>query len=130
MLVASWGACRRGEDVEAWCRSFESATSAFFEVYERVPEGTDPAQAFADDPDLAADAAAAGQRMQRFVAMDPPDQIEDDFRYLTTTIPPDPTQSTTREQRRYDDSVEDVRTFVEQECDVDPALLDQLNRTG
>jgi hypothetical protein len=129
-LVASLGACERGEGVDAWCRSFESATTAFLDVYERVPEGTDPAQAFAEDPELAADAAAAGRKMQQLMALDPPDPIAEDFRYLTTTIPPDPSQSNTQEQRRYENALEDVKTFVARECDVDPALLDQLNQAA
>lgn len=123
-------ACRRGQDTEAWCRSFESATTAFLDVYERVPEGTDPAQAFAEDPDLAADAEEAARKMQALNAMDPPDEIAEEFRLLTTTIPPDPAQSSAAEQRRYEDALEEVTTFVETECNLDPDLIQQLNRTG
>jgi hypothetical protein len=122
--------CRQGEDVRAWCRSLESATTAFVDVYERVPEGTDPADAFAEDPDLADDAEEAGRKMQALMAMDPPEEIEDDFRLITTTVPPDPVQSSAEEEDRYDEALGDVNDFVESECDLDPALLDQLNRTG
>jgi hypothetical protein len=122
--------CRQGEDVRAWCRSFESATTAFVDVYERVPEGTDPAEAFAEDPDLARDAEEAGRKMQALIAMDPPEEIEDDFRLITMTVPPDPSQSSAEEEDRYDEALRDVTDFVESECDLDPALLDQLNRTG
>jgi hypothetical protein len=122
--------CRRGEDVDAWCRSFESATTAFLDVYERVPEGTDPAKAFAENPDLAADAQEAARKMQALQAMDPPDEIAEDFRLLTTTLPPEPGQASAEERVRYDDALDDVTTFVEVECNLDPALIEQLNRTG
>jgi hypothetical protein len=130
VLAVCLVACRQGEDVAAWCRSFESATTAFVNVYERVPEGTDPADAFAEDPDLAEDAEEAGRKMQDLMAMDPPDEIDAEFRLLTTTLPPDPAQSTSGEQRRYDEAIEDVQSFVEEECNLDPTLIEQLNRTG
>jgi hypothetical protein len=122
--------CRRGEDVDAWCRSFESATTAFLDVYERVPEGTDPAKAFAEDPDLAADAEEASRKMQALTAMDPPDEIEEEFRLLTTTVPPDPAQSSAAERSRYEDALDELTTYVETECNLDPALIEQLNRPG
>jgi len=129
-VLLSLPACRQGQDTEAWCRSFESATTAFLDVSERIPDGTDPAQAFAEDPELAADAEEAGRKMQDLMAMDPPDQIEEDFRLLTTTLPPDPAQATAEQEARYEAAVEDVKAFVESECDLDPALIEQLNRTG
>jgi hypothetical protein len=130
VLLLSLAACRQGEDTGAWCRSFESATTAFLDVSERIPEGTDPAEAFAEDPELAADAEEAGRKMQDLMAMEPPDEIEEDFRILTTTLPPDPAQSTDEQEARYQDALEDVQAFVESECDLDPALLEQLSRTG
>ncbi|HEV8681660.1 MAG TPA: hypothetical protein VGS09_02630 [Actinomycetota bacterium] len=130
VLAAFLAACGRGESVEAWCRSFESATTAFLDVYERVPEGTDPAKAFAEDPDLAADAEEAGRKMQALNAMDPPEEIAEEFRLLTRTVPPDPAQSSAAERGRYEDALDDVTTFVETECNLDPELIQQLNRTG
>ena len=129
-LLLALVACRRGEDVTAWCRSFESATTAFLDVSDRIPEGTDPAEAFAEDPELAADAEEAGRKMQDLMAMDPPDQIEEDFRLLSTTLPPDPAQSSDEVEARYQAALEDVKAFVQSECDLDPALIEQLNRTG
>ena len=129
-LLLSLAGCGREGDTAAWCRSFESATTAFLDVSERIPEGTDPADAFAQDPALAADAEDAGRKMQDLMAMDPPDEIEEDFRILTTTLPPDPAQSTAEQEARYEDALQDVKAFVESECDLDPALIEQLNQTG
>ena len=129
-LVLSLTGCAREGETAAWCRSFESATTAFLDVSRRIPEGTDPAEAFAEDPELRADAEEARRRMQDLMAMDPPDAIEEDFRILTTALPPDPAQSTEEEEARYEDAIEDVKAFVESECDLDPALIDELNRSG
>ncbi|HEV8572356.1 MAG TPA: hypothetical protein VGR49_04815 [Actinomycetota bacterium] len=130
VVAVSLAACGQGEEVRAWCRSFESATTAFVDVYERVPEGTDPAKAFAEDPELAADAREAGRKMRALIAKDPPEEIEDDFRLITTTLPPDPAQSSAEEEGRYDDALRDVKAFVESDCNLDPELIEQLNRTG
>jgi hypothetical protein len=121
-------ACGQAEDVEAWCRGFESASKAFLGVYERIPEGTDANEAIANDPELAADVAEAARKMERLEALDPPDEIEADLGYILTTPLPHPVTSTAQERARYQEALDHLETFVREECDLDPQLVEQLNR--
>jgi hypothetical protein len=99
-------------------------TSRLALVYERVPEDVDPDQAFAEDPELRADAEDAAREADKLRSLEPPEEIADAFQLFTSQPLPPPVG--TDEYDAYEEARSGLEEFLRSDCDVDPDTLAAL----
>lgn len=107
-----------GEETSAWCSQFVSTATKLVAVYERVPEGVDPEEAFADDPELRADAEEAGREAERLRELEPPSEIADAYEIFSTQFPPPFVGTAANEE--YEEAMAALDAFLRSDCGIDP----------
>ncbi len=109
-LLAAAG-CGGGESTSAWCEQFEQAARAI----------TDASAAPNDQDAL----ERAGRELRDLRGLTPPGEVADEFRILTSELPPRLTGRTgTAEDRRYREALGRMVRFLRSECGIDPRELE------